>query len=106
MKSKARGGCRGTIFRHLDILPKITDGTNGEMYTLFRGVCQTLNTQKKKKKKGVLKFKGGGGCRWTIFRHLDILPKITDGTNGEMYTLFRGVCQTLNFLFFKMSHEI
>ncbi len=38
VKSKAQCGGRGTIFRLLGILPKITDGTNGERYTLFRGV--------------------------------------------------------------------
>ncbi len=38
VKSKALGGIRGTIFRLLGILPKITDGTNGERYILFIGV--------------------------------------------------------------------
>ncbi len=38
VKSKALGGIRGTIFRLLGILPKITDGTNGERYILFSGV--------------------------------------------------------------------
>ncbi len=93
MKSKAHGGCRGTIFRLLDMLPKITDGTNGERYTLFRGVCHTLNH--KKRKRG-LKSKAWGGGPGTIFSLLDILPKITDRTNGERYTLFRVVCNTLN----------
>ncbi len=42
------------IIEFIFYLPKITDGTNGEMYTLFRGVCQTLKTPKKiKNKKGL-----------------------------------------------------
>ncbi len=81
------GGGQVTIFRLLDILPKITDGTNGERYTLFRGVCHTLTPPSKEKEEGL---------QISIFRHLYIPPKITDGTNGEMYTLFRGVCHTLN----------
>ncbi len=48
MKSKELGGCQGTIFRLLDILPKMTDRTIGEMYTLFRGVCHILNEKKNK----------------------------------------------------------
>ncbi len=56
MKSKARGSCPETIFWLLDILPKITEGTNGEMYTLFTGVCLTLNPPKKTKK-GVVKYR-------------------------------------------------
>ncbi len=35
---KARGSGEGTIFRLLVILPKIPDGTNGEMCIHFRGV--------------------------------------------------------------------
>ncbi len=42
-------------------------------------------------KKGRVKFKDQGGGRGNIFRLLGILPKITDGTKGERYTLFRGV---------------
>ncbi len=95
MKSKVQGGFRLIIFWLLDILPKITDATNGEMYTLFTGVCLTLNS-KKEKKKGVMKSKELGGCQGTIFRLLDILPKMTDRTIGEMYTLFIWVCLTLN----------
>ncbi len=48
VKSKARGGCRRTIFRFLNIHSRITDGTNGEMVTLFREVCWTLNQKHKK----------------------------------------------------------
>ncbi len=47
--TNARGGGRGTIFRLSGILPKITDGTNGERCTLFRAVCRTLRKKKKKK---------------------------------------------------------
>ncbi len=35
VKSKTRGGGRGTIFRLLVTIPKINDGTNGERYKLF-----------------------------------------------------------------------
>ncbi len=70
---------QGTIFRLLGILPKITNGTNGERFAIIK---------RKKEKKGVITK--------AIFRHLGILPKITDRTNGERCILFRGVCRTLN----------
>ncbi len=46
---------------------------------------------KPKKKIGRVKFKERGGGRGTIFRLYRFLHKITDETNGERYTLFRGV---------------
>ncbi len=86
---------RGPFFRLLGILPKITDVTNGEMCITFRGVWWTLNKKYKKLKSGVFS-KARGGAEGTIFRLLVILPKITDGTNDEMFIHFIGVWCTLN----------
>ncbi len=44
--TKVRGGGRGTIFKLLGILPKITDGTNCETCILSRVVCRTFNNKK------------------------------------------------------------
>ncbi len=90
LKSKAQGCGRGTIIRLYCFLSKITGATNGEMYTLVRGIYHTLKPIKKKKKSG-LKSKVLGGGRRTFFRLLGILPKITDERNDERYTLFRSV---------------
>ncbi len=63
--------------------------------------------KKRKEKKGVVKSKAKSGCRGTIFRLLNIHSRITDETNGEMYTLFREVCWTLNQKHTKKGgHEI
>ncbi len=63
-----------------------------KVHTFQRGLP---DFKKKKKKRGVIPKVHSHG--WgTIFRLLCILPKITDGTNGESCTLFRGVCRTLN----------
>ncbi len=86
--TKARGGVRGTIFKLLGILPKITDGTNGERCILFRMVWLTFNNNKKKEKKSGVFTNAGSGVRGIIFKHLGILPKIKDGTNGETCILF------------------
>ncbi len=86
--NQLRGGGRGTIFKLLGILPKITDGTNGERCILFRGVWLTFNNNKKKEKKGVFSLRACGGGRRTIFKLLGILPKITYGKNGERCILF------------------
>ncbi len=75
------GVSRETIFKLFGILPKITDGKNGETCILFRAVCRTFNNNKKRKK--VELSLRPGVSRGTIFKLFGILPKITDGTNGE-----------------------
>ncbi len=48
--TKARGGGRGTIFKLLGILQKITDGTNGERCILFSRFSCIFEEKKKEKK--------------------------------------------------------
>ncbi len=93
---KGWGGGRRTIFRLLGMYLS-------ENYWLhkwwkvhtFQRVLSYFKRKKRKKKNSVFSKARSGGLR-TIFRHLGILPKIIDQTNGERCILFKRVWRTLN----------